>query len=208
MELLGGKLLIESQKNRGTTSRFALNLPVGTERDVPQKDGTAVSGLQHALRGKRILLVEDNVFNRMLANIFLTNAKMDVTEAENGQVAVALAERQPFDLVLMDVQMPVMNGYEATALLRQQLNLRVPVIALTANAINGERSKCLAAGMNDYLTKPFQEASLIKMVYDWLLGPLSTPQAQLARAVGNCWKTLSPAPQAPYRFTSLRAPSP
>lgn len=170
VELLGGELLIESEKNRGTTSRFVLRLPVGAAHDVPQKDGDDVSGLQHALRGQRILLVEDNMFNRMLATIFLTNGGMTVTEASNGEVAVELARNQEFDLILMDVQMPVMNGYEATAFLRQELGLTVPIIALTANAIVGERAKCLAAGMNDYLTKPFQEASLIKMVYDWTLG--------------------------------------
>ncbi|OGX86091.1 hypothetical protein BEN47_13370 [Hymenobacter lapidarius] len=173
VELLGGTLRIESQKNSGTTSRFTLCLPVGTTADVPQKDEADTSSLLPALRGKRILLVEDNVFNRMLANIFLTNAGMEVTEAENGQVAVTLAESQAFDLILMDLQMPLMNGYVATAMLRQQLTLTVPIIALTANAITGERGKCLAAGMNDYLTKPFQEAALVKLVHDWTVGPLS-----------------------------------
>ncbi|MBF9222180.1 PAS domain-containing hybrid sensor histidine kinase/response regulator [Hymenobacter ruricola] len=172
VELLGGELHIESQKNHGTTSRFTLHLPVGTEHDVPQKEGADVSGLQHDLRGKRVLLVEDNVFNRMLASIFLVNAELTVTEAGNGQVAVDLLREHAYDLILMDVQMPVMNGYEATAIARQELGLTVPIIALTANAVEGERAKCLAAGMNDYLTKPFQEASLVKMVYDWVLGPL------------------------------------
>ncbi|MBF9236784.1 PAS domain S-box protein [Hymenobacter sp. BT683] len=182
VELLGGTLHIESQKNRGTTSRFTLQFPIGTEQDLPQKDLSDVSSMQHALRGKRVLLVEDNVFNRMLATIFLTNAGMDVTEAANGEVAVAVAAHQSFDLVLMDVQMPVMNGYLATALLRERFGSTVPIIALTANAIQGERSKCIAAGMNDYLTKPFQEATLVKMVYDWVAGPLSTLQAQLLQA--------------------------
>ncbi|MBF9143466.1 PAS domain S-box protein [Hymenobacter properus] len=172
VELMGGELRIESQKHHGTTSRFRLHLPVGTEHDVPQKEGLDVSGLQHALRGKRVLLVEDNVFNRMLASIFLSNAELEVVEASNGGTAVELARTQAFDLILMDVQMPVMNGYEATILLREELGLAVPIIALTANAIQGEREKCLAVGMNDYITKPFQEASLVTMVYDWVLGPL------------------------------------
>ncbi|WP_051718823.1 PAS domain S-box protein [Hymenobacter sp. IS2118] len=174
VELLGGTLRIESQKNQGTTNRFTLQLPIGEEHDLPQKEYSDVSHLRPALRGKRILLVEDNVFNRMLATIFLANAGMEVTEAANGEVALALAAHQPFDLVLMDVQMPVMNGYVATALFREQFGPTVPIIALTANAIKGERSKCLAAGMNDYLTKPFQEAALVKMVHDWVAGPLST----------------------------------
>jgi PAS domain S-box-containing protein len=173
VELLGGQLRIESRKHHGTSSRFALRLPVGTAHDVPQKEGADVSGLQHALRGKRVLLVEDNVFNRMLASIFLTNAELDVTEAGNGQVAVELVQSYHFDLILMDVQMPVMDGYEATTLIRHQVGPHLPIIALTANAIQGERDKCLAAGMNDYLTKPFQEATLVKMVYDWVLGPLA-----------------------------------
>ena len=170
--LMGGELRIESQKNQGTTSRFTLRLPIGTGQDTPPREVSDFTGLQRALRllrGKRILLVEDNAFNRMLATIFLTNAELVVTEALNGQVAVELAQEQEFDLILMDVQMPVMNGYEATAVLRQQLGLGVPIIALTANAITGEREKCLAAGMNDYLTKPFQETSLVKMVYDWII---------------------------------------
>jgi len=185
VELLGGELRIVSEKNRGTTSRFALWLPVGAAADVPQNDGIDVSGLLPALRGKRVLLVEDNVFNRMLASVFLTNAGMVVTEAENGRVAVAQDQTHVVDLVLMDVQMPVMNGYEATALLRQQLGPFVPIIALTANAIDGERAKCLAAGMNDYITKPFQEAALIKTVHDWVAGPLRPLPAPLARTADS-----------------------
>ncbi len=171
VELLGGELRMTSQKNRGTTSRFALRLPVGTAADLPQRpEAPDLSGLRQELRGKRVLLVEDNTFNRMLATVFLTNIALHVTEATNGQMAVDLARHQAFDLVLMDVQMPVMDGYEATTVLRQHLGLTVPIIALTANAITGEREKCLSAGMNDYLTKPFQEAALIQMVHDWVVG--------------------------------------
>jgi CheY-like chemotaxis protein len=185
VELLGGELRITSQKNWGTTSRFVLRLPVGTPADFPQpQEAPDLSGLCEGLRGKRVLLVEDNVFNRMLATVFLTNIALHVTEATNGHMAVDLARYQPFDLVLMDVQMPIMDGYEATTVLRQ-LGLTMSIIALTANAITGEREKCLAVGMNDYLTKPFQEATLIQMVYDWVLGgvgsapvPVSTEQGQ------------------------------
>nr|WP_262898405.1 PAS domain S-box protein [Hymenobacter negativus] len=177
VELLGGELRVSSQKNWGTTSRFTLCLAVATPADLPQpKASTDLSSLRYALRGKRVLLVEDNTFNRMLAGVFLTNLAMEVTEAANGEIAVELAQAQPFDLVLMDVQMPVMDGYEATAILRQDLGLTVPIIALTANAINGEREKCLAVGMNDYLTKPFQETALIRIVQDWVLGPLASAQ--------------------------------
>ena len=171
--LLGGELRIESEKNRGTTARFVLRLPVGAAQDLPQKNGADAGHWREALRGRRVLLVEDNVFNRLLARITLTNAGLEVTEAENGAAAVAAvrAAGPPFDVVLMDVHMPVLNGYDATAVLRGELGLTLPIIALTANAITGERTKCLAAGMNDYLTKPFQEGELLKMVYDWVVGP-------------------------------------
>ena len=170
VELLGGELQITSQKHWGTTSCFTLRLAMGTAQDLPRKDdGPDLSSLRYDLSGKRVLLVEDNIFNRMLANILLMNMGLTVIEAVNGETAVELAKIQPFDLILMDVQMPVMDGYEATVIIRQHLQLSVPIIALTANAISGEREKCLAMGMNDYLAKPFKEASLIKMVCELLL---------------------------------------
>jgi PAS domain S-box-containing protein len=170
--LLGGDLHITSQKNWGTTSRFTLRLKQGSPADLPrQADSPDQSSLRYALRGKRVLLVEDNEFNRMLASVLLANIALEVTEAANGEIAVELAKVQAFDLILMDVQMPIMDGYEATAILRQHLSLTVPIIALTANAISGEREKCIAVGMNDYLTKPFQENALIRIVQEWVLGP-------------------------------------
>ncbi|GAB3856274.1 hypothetical protein GCM10028822_28410 [Hymenobacter terrigena] len=175
VHLLGGELRIESQKNHGTVSRFSLRLPVGNAQHLSPKDPGDLEGMQQELQGKHILLVEDNLFNRMLATTFLTNAGMSVTEAPNGQAAVELARTQAFDLILMDVQMPIKNGYEATLILRQELGLTVPIIALTANAITGERDKCLAAGMDDYLTKPFQEFSLLKMVHDWAVVAQRSP---------------------------------
>ena len=168
--LLGGELHLESRKHAGTRSRFALRLPVGHPQSFIQKQYDDLDYLHQALRGKRLLLVEDNVFNRMLATIFLGNAGIEVQEAPNGQLAVDLARTHTYDLILMDVQMPVQNGYQATAQLRQDLRLATPIVALTANAIVGERDKCLAAGMNDYLTKPFEEVTLLRMVYKWVVG--------------------------------------
>jgi PAS domain S-box-containing protein len=174
--LLGGELHLESRKQVGTRSWFVLRLPVGHPQSLVQKQYDDLDYLHQALRGKRLLLVEDNTFNRMLATIFLRNAGIEVHEAANGQLAVDQAREQSYDLILMDVQMPVLNGYQATAQLRQALRLATPIVALTANAIVGERDKCLAAGMNDYLTKPFEEVPLLKMVYKWAVG-YHAPQA-------------------------------
>ncbi|GAA4354460.1 hypothetical protein GCM10023185_16340 [Hymenobacter saemangeumensis] len=168
VHLMGGEVMVESKKNSGTRICFTLRLPVGTAADVPERGvPSGVGSLRESLRGKHVLLVEDNRFNRLIARAFLNNANVDVTEAENGALAVEMLRQQAFDLILMDVQMPVMNGFEATRALRQELGLRTPIIALTANAVSGEREKCLEAGMNDYLAKPFHELELLKIVADW-----------------------------------------
>jgi two-component system, sensor histidine kinase len=174
--LMDSELRIESEKNQGTVISFTLRLPIGTAADMPSKHvpfGTKV--IQAGVLGRRVLLVEDNDFNRLLAKSFLHQAGAEVTEAENGAVAVELLNQAtaPYDLILMDVQMPVMNGFETTEFIRQVLGLTTPIVALTANAIRGEQQKCLAAGMNDYLAKPFLEQDLLKMVYDWTIRPQS-----------------------------------
>ncbi|MBD2723025.1 hybrid sensor histidine kinase/response regulator [Hymenobacter armeniacus] len=178
LSLMGSDVQLESEKNQGTVMRFALRLPVGTPLDLPPKEVLLPdSPMRNDLRNKQVLLVEDNRFNRQIAKTFLTHAHVQVTEAEHGALAVELARHQPFDLILMDIQMPVMDGYAATALLRRQLGLTTPIVALTANAIKGEREKCLAAGMSDYLAKPFKEESLLKVLSKWVLPPGAPAEA-------------------------------
>jgi PAS domain S-box-containing protein len=170
VKLMGSDLQLQSEKHRGTITQFALRLPLGTTHDLlPPAHLPEDSPLRQDLRHKHVLLVEDNRFNRQIAKIFLQQAQVLVTEAEHGGEALVLAQNQHFDLILMDIQMPVLDGYAATSALRQQLHLTTPIIALTANAIKGEREKCLAAGMNDYLTKPFQEAELLQVVSKWVV---------------------------------------
>jgi PAS domain S-box-containing protein len=183
--LMGGEIYIESEKGQGTNSHFCLFLPVGTPADLPQRKSAALANPE-ALRGKRVLLVEDNEYNRLIANTLLQNAQVSVTEATNGQEAIAQAQEQAFDLILMDVQMPVLDGFEATRHLRQELGLTTPIIALTASATSGEKQRCLAAGMSDYLTKPFFEDELLQLVHDWLLRPAAAALAE----------TPAPAPPA------------
>jgi len=176
LRLMGCEVEAESVKGKGTVMRFVLPLPVGTPADLVAKDAPLANSRRlPELRAKRVLLVEDNRFNRQIAKTFLCHAFVEVTEAENGAVAVELAQTHDFDLILMDIQMPVMDGYAATALLRQQLGLDTPIVALTANAIKGEREKCLDAGMDDYLTKPFREDELLRKVSRWVLSPSLNP---------------------------------
>ncbi|MDB5236045.1 MAG: hypothetical protein JWR44_3038, partial [Hymenobacter sp.] len=172
LKLMGSDVHLESEKEKGTLMQFALRLPVGTAENLTSKAAlTPDNSARRNLRDKQVLLVEDNRFNRQIAKTFLNHAHVHVTEAEHGAMAVELAQHTRFDLILMDIQMPVMDGYAATALLRHQLGLTTPIVALTANAVKGEREKCLSAGMDDYLAKPFKEEELLKVVSEWALSP-------------------------------------
>jgi len=132
--------------------------PPEVTRDGIQKDRAA---------GCRILLTEDNLVNQRVALRILEKAGHIVTIAENGNVALRILGEQTFDLILMDVQMPEMGGFEATALIRQKEELtgrHIPIIAMTAHAMAGDRERCLEAGMDDYLAKPVAGSSLLEMV--------------------------------------------
>jgi CheY-like chemotaxis protein len=119
----------------------------------------------------RILVAEDNVINRRVAVKMLQKLGFSPDVAEDGEQAVALHRAAPYDLILMDCQMPGLDGYQATALIRADeaaSHARVPIIAMTANAMHGDREVCLQAGMDDYLTKPVNVAQLRSTVFPWL----------------------------------------
>jgi CheY-like chemotaxis protein len=118
--------------------------------------------------GQSVLLAEDNIINRLIARELLTNAGLVVEQAENGAIALELASQQPWDLILMDMQMPVMDGLEAARTLRARGDIHVPIIAMTANAFVEDRDACLAAGMNDHIAKPVNPAALYAILMRWL----------------------------------------
>lgn len=119
--------------------------------------------------GAQILLVEDNKINQQIAVELLELAGLEVTVASNGKIAVETVKNRTFDAVLMDIQMPVMDGYEATQTIRKDnKNLDLPIIAMTANAMSGDREKCLAAGMNDHLAKPINPQEVYKTLAQWI----------------------------------------
>jgi CheY-like chemotaxis protein len=132
-----------------------------TEATLPALLDHGVQAAIH-LQG-HILLVEDGRDNQRLLRMQLSEAGAVVVIAENGQIAIDLATTQPFDLILMDMQMPVMDGYAATIELRRR-GVKIPIIALTAYAMAEDRAKCIASGCSDYLTKPINEEKLLNTV--------------------------------------------
>lgn len=165
-ELMNGHIEVSSRKGEGTTITLTIPFELGAESDIPQTKGKVIDS--SILRNKKILLVEDNEMNRLVATTLLENYGVITEEVHNGAEAVQALKSRYYDLVLMDVQMPVLNGLDATAIIRQEINQFVPIIALTANAIKGEAEKCLKAGMNDYISKPFEEEELINAIARWL----------------------------------------
>lgn len=166
VELMNGTIEVKSKKGEGTEVTIQLSFVKGTEIDLPKKDNSHVE--THILADKKILLVEDNEMNRVVAETILNQYGATISEAVNGVEAVDALRHNNFDIVLMDIQMPVMDGLEATRLIRRELASGIPVIALTANAVKGEMEKCIQAGMNDYLSKPFEEEDLIRLIAKWL----------------------------------------
>jgi PAS domain S-box-containing protein len=172
--LLKGDVNVTS--NPGSGSTFALTIDGGDSAGVKKLDGLTEATLPARtelgtpssirLRG-RVLLVEDGRDNQRLLRMQLSDAGAAVVTAENGQVAVEQATKQPFDLILMDMQMPVMDGYLATAELRRR-GLTIPIIALTAYAMAEDREKCMASGCSAYLSKPTDEESLLRTVKEHL----------------------------------------
>jgi two-component system, sensor histidine kinase and response regulator len=179
VELMGGRIWIDSESGQGATVHFTARL--GAVTDAPQPAPKATAGQREptsgaareaesprpspalASRALKILLAEDNPVNERLAVALLGRRGHEVTVAENGREALEALERESFDLVLMDLQMPEMGGLEAVARIRTGeagTETHLPVIALTARAMPGDRERCLAAGMDGYLAKPIRAAEL------------------------------------------------
>lgn len=209
---LGGEISVESELGRGSVFRATMDSgslegvaftsePVN-ETFNPQSGRHATKSAVRTLPRLRVLLVEDGETNRDLVSLVLTQAGASVECAENGQIGIQLAMFEQFDLILMDMQMPVMDGYTATAKLRS-LGFNIPILALTAHAMRGDEEKCLKAGCSGYITKPIQIDEMIEVILkhvnnaDWSDG---TPKVMPAKE--------SPSSSGMSQWTPIRSSLP
>lgn len=173
-EMMGGEIWLESLPGSGSTFHFTAHFMKQLGEPSPRRIHFAnhLDGVRdaiHQLRGAKLLLVEDNEFNQELALEVLTSNGISVELAVNGQEALAMLEREEFDGVLMDCLMPVMDGYTASRRIREQASYNnLPIIALTANAMAGDRERALAAGMNDHIAKPVNVNEMFRTLAKWV----------------------------------------
>ena len=164
VEIQGGEISVRSEEGVGTTFSFSIDYPVSRQDHLIEDTKVNVS---YPLENVRLLLVDDDEANCIVATSFLMKMGISkVTTAVNGEEALYMVQKAPFDIVLMDLQMPIMNGYEATQSIRKlgDIYRQLPIVALTADVVSDVREKVLAAGMNDYLSKPFDPDELSAVI--------------------------------------------
>ncbi|MFT5310409.1 MAG: PAS domain S-box-containing protein [Bacteroidia bacterium] len=192
IDLMGGRISVNSKKMHGTEVTVRLTMPLG---EASKEYYSTKQPDYKFLENKRLLLVEDNELNRLVATQVLLPLKMKITEVVNGAKAVELIRTKKFDIILMDLQMPVMGGLEATRIIRSELKNQIPIIAISANAFKSEVDACMQVGMNDYVTKPFDEQDLPEAIRQQLEQP--------GEESSNRKKTESAPPQKPTALYNL-----
>lgn len=191
-ELLGGDAGFESTLGKGSTFWFSARFDKNKSLHAPANNGAEkaakgrFSASITALKGVRILLAEDHPFNQLVAKEFLENVGAIVCIANNGKEVLDLLRHEFFDCVLMDAQMPVMDGLEATRMIRADSKLvNLPVIALTANASGEDREHCIAAGMDDFISKPFNIDNFYTTIAKWVSIKSQQESVMANRAINN-----------------------
>jgi signal transduction histidine kinase/CheY-like chemotaxis protein len=203
-QLMGGDVVVTSQEGRGSTFTLTLaaeatRIAPPSEVDLARAKAESQAAAQQTLRGKRILLVDDHMINRRVARLFLEPVGYDITDAENGLQALEKLESGVFDLILLDIHMPVLDGLETLKRIRAAAApwSEIPIIALTADAMSGDRERYLAGGMDGYISKPIGKQELLAEVAR-LLTAERTPKS--AEAVLSQLGTV-PEPQAAFLAT-------
>jgi CheY-like chemotaxis protein len=163
LTLMGSIISVKSTFGQGSTFSFELVHPVGEE----QLPAVATDTRKLSFNG-RVLVVEDNMVNQIVVKRMLERVHITPDIVQNGAEAIEAAIETRYDLILMDCSMPVIDGFEATLRLRRDHGCQTPIVALTANAMQGDRERCIRAGMNDYLSKPIAADSLHAVLVRWL----------------------------------------
>jgi signal transduction histidine kinase/ActR/RegA family two-component response regulator len=174
VNLMGGTITLSSSKGKGSCFSFTIRLLVQDETDRQQPAEQPVSAYERArpMHGAEILLVEDNEVNRYAVQEFLERSGLVITAVTHGGEALQILQKQRFDAVLMDMQMPEMDGAQATSLIRRLPNgAEIPIIAMTGAASESDRESCIAAGMNDHIGKPINAVELLQKLLHWLGKP-------------------------------------
>lgn len=166
VELMGGTLKVTSAINRGSEFSFGLKFHTAGETNLYTKSKEVV--VRKHLGHSAILVFEDNMLNQRLVKNVLNNFGFEVELASNGKAGLECLMKSSYDVILMDLQMPDLDGYMVTDAIRNDLKIKTPIIAMTAHSMSGEREKCLSYGMNDYLSKPFKQEELFQKISDLL----------------------------------------
>ena len=166
-ERMGGRLLAQSEEAQG--SLFTLEIPLELHQPTASNTRAALQAPPLCIKGRKVLLVEDNPVNQTVIEAMLSSLGYEVSVVSDGAQAIHRANTECFTAILMDCRLPIIDGYEATRQIRQLAGCtQVPIIALTANALQGDREACLQAGMNDYLAKPFKRTDLEQILLRWV----------------------------------------
>jgi len=165
VELQGGILSVTSEDKIGSIFSFCITYKKSTQAQPKQEMAEKKYDMKDLIKLK-ILLVEDNSLNVKLILSLFSEYNLNIQVAENGSVGIEKLKENKFDIVLMDMEMPVMNGYEAATYIRKELKNNIPIIAMTAHAMAGEKERCLSLGMNDYISKPINANLLFEKMYD------------------------------------------
>ena len=174
VDLQGGRLTLQSETGKGTEFIIDIEYKLPDEEKMLSEALAAAEINTVSLNEIKVLIAEDNPMNQQLIRHLMKNWSINHSIVNNGAEAVEALKKEKFSLILMDIQMPEMDGYTATGVIRNELNLRIPIVAMTAHAMTGEKEKCMQFGMNDYISKPLKETILYNIIAQYSYQGINT----------------------------------